>query len=152
MKAKPAIVLLVEDDEEHAVLIMRTLEEVKVKVYWVSDGEEAMDYLLHRGIYKDEEKSPRPDLILLDLRLPKLDGHEVLKEIKRSEDLKIIPVVVLTISESEADMIKAYHNHANSYLVKPLNFENFKKMMDGMSFYWLRWNQLPWRKGIGGIR
>lgn len=148
MKGRPAIILLVEDDEAHAMLIMRSFEEARIanRIYWVTNGEEALDYLFHREKYADKEKSPRPDLILLDLRLPKRDGHEVLKEIKKSEELRIIPVVVLTTSESEADMIKAYLNYANSYLVKPVDFDKFKRMTEHLGYYWLVWNQHPWRR------
>ncbi len=147
MKGNPAVILLVEDDEAHAMLTMRALENAKLAnvVHWVIDGEDAMDYLLHRGKYADNGKSPRPDLILLDLRLPKLDGHEVLKEIKKSDDLKHIPVVVLTTSESEGDMIQAYSNYVNSYLVKPIDFGEFSEMVRELGFYWLMWNRHPWR-------
>lgn len=142
MASKSAIVLLVEDDETHAMLIIRCFENMDVKkICWVSDGEEAIDYLLHKGKYGDKEDSIRPNLIILDLRLPKLDGHEVLKEIKNSEELKTIPVVVLTTSRNEYDIKKAYMSHANSYLVKPLGFDKFQQMIKDMGIYWLEWNQ-----------
>lgn len=147
MKGKPAVILLVEDDEAHAMLIIRSLEDAKVanKIYWIGDGEEALDYLFHRGKHADKGKSPRPDLILLDLRLPKLDGHEVLKEIKKSDELRAIPVVVLTTSENEGDMIQAYSNYVNSYLVKPIDFGEFSAIVRELGFYWLIWNQHPKR-------
>jgi CheY-like chemotaxis protein len=142
MASKLATVLLVEDDETHATLIIRCFESMDVKrICWVSDGEEAMDYLLHSGKYANKEDSPCPDLILLDLRIPKIDGHEVLKEIKNSDELKSIPVVVLTTSKNEHDLRKAYHNHANSYLVKPLGFDKFQQMIKDLGIYWLEWNQ-----------
>ena len=142
MLVKSAEVLLVEDDETHAMLIMRCFERMGVaNIHWVDDGEEALDYLLHRGKHEDRGKNPRPDLILLDLRLPKRDGHEVLKDIKNSEDLKVIPVVILTTSKNEQDVTKAYLNHANSYLVKPLGFDKFQQMTEYLGTYWLRWNQ-----------
>ncbi len=145
MKDNPAVILLVEDDEAHAMLTMRALEDEKIanEVHWVVDGEEAVNYLFRRGKYADKEKSPRPDLILLDLRLPKLDGHEVLREIKNSDDLKHIPIVVLTTSESEGDVAKAYNNYVNSYLVKPIDFSEFTEMIRELGFYWLIWNQKP---------
>ncbi len=148
MRGKPAVILLVEDDEAHAMLTMRALEDAKVAndIHWVKDGEEALDYLFRRGKYAEKEKSPRPDLILLDLRLPKLDGHEVLQEIKKSDDLKHIPVVVLTTSESEGDMVRAYSNYVNSYLVKPIDFGEFTEMIQELGFYWLIWNRHPWRE------
>jgi two-component system response regulator len=110
-------------------------------IHWVSDGEEALDYLMHRGKHKDREKNPRPDLILLDLRLPRRDGHEVLKDIKNSDDLRTIPVVILTTSKNEYDVTKAYLNHVNSYLVKPLGFDKFQQMTKDLAIYWLKWNQ-----------
>jgi CheY-like chemotaxis protein len=144
---KSSIVLLVEDDQTHAMLVIRCFESMDVKeICWVSDGEEAMNYLMHSGKYTNKEESPRPNLIILDLRLPKLDGHEVLKEIKNSEELKTIPVVVLTTSKNEYDLKKAYLNHANSYLVKPLGFDKFQQMIRDLGIYWLEWNQnCPYR-------
>ncbi len=142
MANKTATVLLVEDDETHAMLVIRCFESMDVKkICWVSDGEGAMDYLLHSDKYADKENCLRPDLIILDLRLPKLDGHDLLKEIKNSEDLRTIPVVVLTTSKNEYDLKKAYLNHANSYLVKPLGFDRFQQMIKDLGIYWLEWNQ-----------
>jgi len=143
MNNKPGVILLVEDDEGHAIIAMRCFKEVigANKVYWVKDGEEALDYLFHTGKYTDKEKSPQPDLVLLDLQLPKLGGHEVLRAIKESEDLRIIPVIVLTSSENEADVLKAYSNYANSYLVKPQDFKMFRQMIRDTSTYWLMWNK-----------
>jgi CheY-like chemotaxis protein len=145
MKGELLNILLVEDNEDHAELIRRSLEENQVanRIYWVQDGEEALDYLYQRGTYADKTKSPCPHLILLDLRLPKIDGLEVLKTIKTDEKLKSIPVVVLTSSESEQDIGKVYAFHANSYLVKPLDFEKFTKLMRDLGFYWLGWNVNP---------
>jgi two-component system response regulator len=108
----------------------------------VRDGEEALDYLFRQGTYANQEKSPRPDLVLLDLRLPRLDGLEVLKAIKRSERLKVIPVVVLTSSESENDVQTAYLNGANIYLVKPLGFGEFSELIR-MVTSWLVKVRLP---------
>ena len=150
MKGNPAVILLVEDNEAHAMLTMRALEDAKIanEIHWVADGEEAVNYLFHCGKYADKKKSPRPDLILLDLRLPKLDGHEVLRIIKNSDDLKHIPVVVLTTSKREGDMAKAYNNYVNSYLVKPIDFGEFTEMIRELGFYWLIWNKHPY-KGKG---
>ena len=139
-------ILLVEDNPAHAELVMRSFENQRVanKIFHVSDGEEALDYLFQRGKYQNPEKAPRPNLILLDLRLPKIDGLEVLREVKSSEGLKRIPVVVLTTSQAEIDASRAYDYHANSYLVKPLDFELFTKLMKELGFYWLAWNYNPW--------
>ncbi len=145
MNGEAVIILLVEDDPNHAELILRGLQDNHVanQIHHVMDGEAALDYLFRRGEYADSEKSPRPHLILLDLRLPKIDGQEVLEEIKADEELRRIPVVVLTTSEAERDLVRAYHNHANSYLVKPVEFAQFTQMMRDLGFYWLYWNRRP---------
>jgi CheY-like chemotaxis protein len=146
MKGEPLCLLLVEDNPAHAELVIRSFENQRVanKIYHVQDGEEALDYLFRRGNYQDPEKSPRPNVILLDLRLPKIDGLEVLREIKNTDGLKRIPVVILTTSQAEIDASRAYDYHANSYLVKPLDFDLFTKLMEELGFYWLGWNFNPW--------
>ncbi len=145
MDGEPLIILLVEDNPDHTELIMRnfTNHRVASRIYHVPDGEMALDYMFRRGNYSDPKKSPRPHVILLDLRLPKIDGQEVLKEITNSDELRSIPVVVLTTSTAESDVAMAYTNHANSYLVKPVDFEKFTQMMDDLGFYWLAWNRKP---------
>lgn len=142
---EPVFVMLVEDNIDHAELVIRTLSEHRVanKIRHFIDGQAALDYLLRQGEFSDPAKSPRPHIILLDLRLPRVDGMEVLKVIKASSDLQHIPVVVLTTSEAERDVAKAYINHANSYLVKPVGFEEFNKLMEDLGFYWLEWNTSP---------
>ncbi len=142
----PVNILLVEDNLSHAELVMRSLgeHELSKKIHHVSDGEEALDYLFHRGSYSDPESSPRPHLVLLDLRLPKIDGLQVLKEIRDDENLRRIPVVVLSTSYAEPDVGRAYDHFANSYLVKPLDFDEFTRLMNDLGFYWLRWNHYPW--------
>jgi CheY-like chemotaxis protein len=145
----PVIVLLVEDDPAHAEIVRRNFVNFRVasrpvQLMHVADGQQALDYLFRRGEFQNPNKSPRPNLILLDLRLPKVDGLEVLKTIKANADLASIPVVVLTTSAAEADMTNAYTNHANSYLVKPMDLSQFSKLMDSLSFYWLVWNQDPY--------
>jgi CheY-like chemotaxis protein len=145
MDGEPLVVLLVEDNPDHTELVMRSLEDHRIAntVQHVPDGEAALDYLFRRGKYSSPEKSPRPHMILLDLRLPRIDGLEVLKKIKTDETLRRIPVVILTTSEAEKDVAGAYANHTNSYLVKPLDFEKFSQLMDDMGFYWLAWNKRP---------
>jgi CheY-like chemotaxis protein len=145
MVGGPILVMLVEDNVDHAELVIRTLEEHRIanKVRHFLDGQSALDYLFQRGEFSSHAGNPRPHVILLDLRLPRVDGIDVLKTIKESDDLKSIPVVVLTTSEAEKDVARAYYNHANSYLVKPVGFEEFKKLMDDLGFYWLGWNTNP---------
>ncbi|MHC4395698.1 MAG: response regulator [Planctomycetota bacterium] len=142
IKCESSMILLVEDNQDHADLIMRNLKghQVANRVCHICDGEAALDYLFQRNEYADPMKSPRPGVVLLDLRLPKIDGLEVLKEIKASEGLRKIPVVILTTSEAERDIARAYDYHANSYLVKPVNFEEFTKLMSNLCYYWLGWN------------
>jgi CheY-like chemotaxis protein len=145
MKGKPLTLLLVEDNEDHAEIVRRSFRSHRVanSVRFVPDGEAALDYLLRRAEYSDPKKSPRPDVILLDQRLPKVDGLEVLKEIKQNEELHRIPVVVLTSSDEEHDVATAYDFHANSYVVKPLDFRKFTDLMQDLGFYWLGWNTRP---------
>ena len=143
---EPVTILLVEDNEDHAELVMQSFEDHRIanKIYHVSDGEKALDYLFRRGDYADQLKSPRPHVILLDLRLPKLDGLEVLKEIKISKELDKIPIVIFTTSNADVDVARAYEYRANSYLVKPINHEKFSQLLNVIGFYWLAWNYFPW--------
>jgi len=146
MIGKPMTILLVEDNPDHAELVKRNLEDFQVAnhINHVEDGEAALDYVYRRGTYSDHKKFPRPDLILLDLRLPRIDGLEVLKQIKRDLTLQAIPVVVLTTSDAEKDLAQAYEYHANSYVTKPVNFENFSRLLRDLGYYWLAWNKRPW--------
>ena len=136
-------ILLVEDNEDHADLVIENLRDHRVAntIHLVTDGEEALAYLHHKGAFEDPETSPRPHVVLLDLRLPKIDGLDVLKAIKEDPDLQSIPVVVLTTSDAETDLSKAYEYHANSYLVKPVSFNSFMQLMEALGFYWLVWNR-----------
>jgi len=145
IKGQPINILLVEDDPAHAEIVRRNFKDFRVanRIIHVEDGQAALDYLFGQGRFADPESCPRPHLILLDLRLPKVDGLEVLRAIKDNEDLKSIPSVVLTTSSAESDMVKAYDNGAGSYLVKPVDFEKFTTLMDAFGFYWLAWNKYP---------
>jgi CheY-like chemotaxis protein len=138
-------VLLIEDDPDHEELVRRAFVdgEARVALRVAHHGEEALDYLFHRGEYRDPARSPRPRLILLDLRLPRRDGLEVLAEIKSSPDLRAIPAVVLTTSESDQDVARALAQHANSYLVKPVDFALFEKLVGDVEAYWLKLNRQP---------
>lgn len=131
--------LLVEDDPDHADLIVRALADQRVSNQFdhVTDGEAAIKFLRKEPPY---ENASRPDVVLLDLNLPKVNGHEVLRAIKDDPDLKAIPVVVLTTSAAEADRAKAYQNYANSYLSKPIDFSQFHEMIKDLKMYWGVWN------------
>ncbi len=145
MNGDPLTILLVEDNPDHAELVKRNLAEFKVanNIIHVEDGEAALDYVCGRGAYTDQLRYPRPDLVLLDLRLPRIDGLEVLKEIKNDKGLHTIPVVILTTSDGERDMAMAYEYHANSYVTKPVDFDSFAHLMKDLGFYWLAWNKRP---------
>jgi CheY-like chemotaxis protein len=149
MVGEPVLVMLIEDNADHAELVVRTLEEHQIAntVRHFTDGQSALDYLFRRDEFSDPATSIRPHVILLDLRLPRVDGIDVLKAIKENDQLKRIPVVILTTSEAEKDVAKAYYNHANSYLVKPVGFDEFKRLMDDLGFYWLSWNTSPDKGG-----
>lgn len=145
LTGEPLHILLVEDNEAHAELIIRGMRDQQVanRIHHVFDGEQALDYLFMRGAYADYQKNPRPNFILLDLRLPRVDGLEVLRIIKTTPSLLRIPVVILTSSDAESDIAKSYDFHANSYVVKPLDFKTFTKLMKDLGFYWLGWNAKP---------
>ena len=142
---EPVHILLIEDNEAHAELIIHGLQdnEMAVLVHHVMDGERALGYLLRQGTFSEPETAPRPDLVLLDLRIPRVDGLEVIKTIKTTPALLRIPVVVLTSSDAEADIARSYDYHANSYLVKPLDFRRFTQLLKDISNYWLGWNARP---------
>ncbi len=144
-KSRLAVILLAEDDPGDQELTRRALEEdvVRVDLRIVSDGEEALDYLHQRGAYADSQAAPRPDLILLDLNMPKLSGREVLNELKRSTDLCRIPVVVLTTSQQEADIIATYDLGCNSYVQKPVDIEQFIDVVRKLGNYWFEIVTLP---------
>jgi len=145
MEGKPITILLVEDEDAHAAIVKRNFNDFKLanKINHVKDGQAALDYLYQRNAYSEPLLSPRPELILLDLRLPKVDGLEVLKIIKTDTTLMRIPVVIMTTSSAEKDITQAYDNYANSYLVKPLDLQQFMPMLESIGFYWLIWNKSP---------
>lgn len=135
-------ILVVEDNPGDARLIEEALKDSKLrnKLKVVTDGVEAMDYLQHKGKYKD---SNLPDLILLDLNLPKKDGREVLAEIKNDPELKKIPVVIMTISQAEEDILKSYNLHANCYINKPIDLNQFLKVVRSIEEFWFTIVKLP---------
>ena len=135
-------ILLVEDNEGDIGLVEEVFHEAKIRnnLHVAEDGEEAMLFLRKKEKFLD---APRPDIILLDLNLPKKDGREVLKEVKEDDKLKRIPVVVLTTSKAEEDILKSYDLHANSYITKPVNFDQFIKVIKSIEDFWLDVVKLP---------
>lgn len=145
MNGESPVVLLVEDEPAHAEIVRRNFADFHPasRLMHVGDGQAALDYLYRRADYHDPARSPRPALILLDLRLPRVDGLEVLKTIKTDPGLRRIPVVILTTSAAETDRVRAYDSHANSYLVKPVDFPRFVALLETLGCYWLTWNENP---------
>lgn len=139
---RPIEILMVEDNPGDIRLTVEALKEGKVRnrMQTVSDGEEALAFLRRQGPYAE---APRPDLILLDLNLPKKTGQEVLAEIKEDPDLRRIPVVILTVSEAEADIIKTYNLHANCYITKPVDLDRFIEVVKSIEDFWLTVVMLP---------
>ncbi len=138
-------ILMVEDSPSDAQLAIEALQAAKIsnRLSHVEDGVEAVRFLRRQGPYKD---APRPDLILLDLNLPRKDGREVLEELKRDPDLKVIPVVVLTTSRSEEDVLRSYQLHANCYITKPVDFTQFMNVVKSIEHFWLTIVTLPREK------
>lgn len=147
MNVNPINILLVEDSPDDIELILRAFRKsgMKNRVYVVKDGQEALNYAYHRGRHRDEEKAPPPGLILMDIYLPKVDGIEVLKQLKSDPKLRKIPVVMLTSSESDPDIEKSYQLGANSYIVKPVTPDKFTETIHQIEFYWVVVNSLPER-------
>jgi CheY-like chemotaxis protein len=142
MNGKPIDILLVEDNPGDVRLTQEALKDAKVAntLHVVVDGEQAMNFLRKKGIYAD---AVRPDLILLDLNLPRKDGREVLREIKGDEDLRRIPVVILTTSSAEEDVFRTYSDHANCYITKPISFDQFINVVRSIENFWLTVVKLP---------
>jgi len=142
---KPAVVLLVEDDPGEQELTRRALQEdvIKTDLHVVSDGEAAMDFLFQRGLYSAIDQAPRPDLVLLDLNMPRMDGRQVLRRIRADSDLRRIPVVVLTTSKQEEDIIRSYNLGCNSFITKPVNLDGFIQTVRQLGSYWFELVTLP---------
>jgi CheY-like chemotaxis protein len=139
---RPIDILLVEDSADEAELTMQALSEGRVRnrVHWVEDGEEAMAFLRRLGRHA---AAPRPDLVLLDLRLPRMSGQEVLWEIKQNPQWKRIPVVIMTSSDDEKDILSAYDRHANCYVTKPVDLDKFLEAVRSIEDFWLTIVRLP---------
>jgi two-component system, response regulator len=145
MNSVTAEILLVEDNQDDRDLTLHTLKREKLanNIAVVRDGEEALDYLFCRGDFAERSFDRPPRLILLDLKLPKVDGIAVLRQIKADERTKLIPVVILTSSKEERDVVNGYDLGANSYIQKPVDFEQFRETIKRIGLYWLLTNQPP---------
>lgn len=137
-------ILLVEDNPNDAELVIRALKKHNLanRLHWVKDGEEALDYIFYRGSYIDR-KPELPRVVLLDLRLPKLDGTEVLTQIRSHEETRKIPVVVLTSSKEDQDLVKTYQLGVNSFVAKPVAFDDFAQTVANLGLYWVLVNRVP---------
>jgi two-component system response regulator len=149
LQCEPSSILIVEDEPAHAELTERAIRKAgnANRIDVVIDGEEALAYLFNRGKYADKKRYPCPGLILLDIKLPGIDGIDVLKQIKEHPDLRRIPVIMLTTSEREEDVARSYAHYANSYLTKPVGFKEFEEKVRQMDFYWMILNQPPVSEG-----
>lgn len=142
---QPVKILLVEDNVQDIEITQRAFAKGRVRneLTVVRDGEEAIDYLYHRGKYQDPATSPRPGMILLDLNLPKIGGLEVLQQIKKDDQLRPIPVIVLTVSQREEDVVRSYDLGVNTYIQKPVEFDNFMRVVNAVHEYWILIATLP---------
>jgi CheY-like chemotaxis protein len=144
-KKNPVTIVIAEDDEDDYILTRDAFAESRLinNLVWVHDGEELLDYLTRHGEYAAPESSPRPALILLDLNMPRMDGREALKRIKTDASLRSIPVVVLTTSRAEEDIVRSYDMGVNSFIQKPVSFSDFAKALSLLGAYWLEVVALP---------
>ena len=140
-----ATILLVEDNADDEILTLRALKanDIRAKVFVVRDGVEALDFLFCTNIYADRDLGDEPRLILLDVKLPKMDGPEVLRQLRADPRTRLIPVVMLTSSKEEQDLIESYKNGANSYMRKPVDYNQFIEYVGYLGSYWLGLNEAP---------
>lgn len=144
----PIVILVAEDDAEDQMLVKEAMEESRLSnhIHFVSDGEELLAYLRHEGPYADTRKYPHPGLILLDLNMPRKDGREAMKEIKTDPQLRVIPIVVLTTSKAEEDILRTYDLGVNSFITKPVSFSSLVNVMRTLGKYWFEIVELPIRR------
>ena len=144
-RKQPIPILMADDDEDDRLLTQDAFKEYRVgnDLLFVEDGEELMDYLHRKGKFTDPQSSPRPGLILLDLNMPRKDGREALEEIKSDPDLRSIPVVVLTTSKAEEDIVRSYDLGVNSFITKPVTFEGLVEVVKTLGKYWIEIVELP---------
>lgn len=138
-------ILLAEDNPRDAEMTMRALRKINLanKVHWVKDGAEALEFLLRTGAYADRQPGQAPRLVLLDIKMPKVDGIEVLRRVKADTQLQMIPVVVMTSSNEERDVVDSYRLGVNSYIVKPVQFAAFVETVANIGLYWIVTNRVP---------
>jgi CheY-like chemotaxis protein len=144
-RKQSVVILMADDDEDDRLMAKEAFAEVKLlnDFHTVEDGEELMDYLHRKGTYADPKFSPRPGIILLDLNMPKKDGREALREIKADPSLRHIPIVVLTTSKAEEDILRSYDLGVNSFIVKPVTFDQLIDIMKTLTKYWFEIVELP---------
>jgi len=149
-KTTDKVILLVEDNPDDQELALLAFKEANItsKIIACSDGEEALDYLFGTGAYADRDTRIMPEVMLLDLKLPKVDGFEVLKRVREDPRTKLLPVVVLTTSSEQKDLIESYQLGTNSYIRKPVNFGKFIELAQQFGLYWLGLNESPIRTGV----
>ncbi len=145
MQSQTVEIILVEDNEHDADLTIRTLrkENLGNHLIHLEDGEQALDFLFARGAYAGRQGQRLPKVILLDIKMPKVDGIEVLRQVRANEETKCIPVVIMTSSAQEKDLVASYELGVNSYVVKPVQFEDFQKAVSQLGLYWLLANKVP---------
>lgn len=138
-------ILLVEDNPDDVKITERALQKGRVlnRLYVARDGQEALDFLFNEGEYADTQKAPRPGLVLLDINLPKVNGIDVLKKVKANEKLRRIPIIMLTVSKRDEDIIRSYDLGVNSYIIKPVEFDKFVETIKNIELYWLLTNIPP---------
>lgn len=131
-------ILMAEDSEDDIVATKRAWKKNNISnpLYIVKDGEECLDYLFRRGKYEDPETSPSPGILLLDINMPKVDGHGVLQEVRNNEKTKHLPVIMLTTSKAESDQVKGYEMNVNAYIIKPVGFDNFSEAIKRIELFW----------------
>lgn len=141
-------ILIADDDEEDRMLLQDAMDESHLAnpLHFVVDGQEVMDYLLNRGKFSDKEKYPSPGLVLLDLNMPKKDGREVLQEIKNTPALRCIPIVILTTSKAEEDILRTYDLGVNSYITKPVTFDGLVEIIRNLGKYWFEIVSIPYNR------
>ena len=144
-QTQPINILMADDDEDDRLLTVDALAESRVlnNLFCVEDGVELLEFLRHEGKYTDPASAPRPSLILLDLNMPRKDGREALQELKNDPKLRSFPVVILTTSKEEEDMLRGYDLGCASYITKPVNFEGLVELMRALGRYWIEFVELP---------